>query len=59
MNKMTPLARFLLAAVIAGAIIGGYVVAKNNGLFEKLAPQGKQAQNISPDVFKSGGSKIP
>jgi len=47
--------KFVKIGLIFAVLIGGYIYANKTGLLRKLAPAGDQAQNISPEVFKTGG----
>ncbi len=51
--KMTPLGKLFIIILILG---GGFFILKSTKILNNIAPQGKQIQDIGPDVFKGESS---
>lgn len=57
--KLKPAAKFLLAAVTVGGLWGGYTVAKNKGLLEKVAPSSRgESSEVSGDLADKAKERI-
>jgi len=54
MNNLTVFSKFLIILLVMGGLFGGYKVAQNQGWLDKMAPEGKQSQDIEPGSFGAG-----
>lgn len=57
--KLKPAAKFFLAALVVGGLWGGYTLAKNKGLLDKVAPTSRGGSSeVSDDLVEKAKERI-
>lgn len=57
MRRMKTSAKVIIVLFVLGGVFGLYKLAENQGWLSKIAPQGKQEQDIAKGTFSFGGDK--